>query len=452
MAVHTEVTDNSFDEEILASDKPVLVDFWAEWCGPCKMIAPVLDEIAAEHAEDLRVVKLNVDDNLRTAQRFEVMSIPTLMLFKNGEVQVRVVGAKSKSALLADIEPHFRGSPLGVRPLGSDAVSEALHQSAEIDVGSGTMAGWSLDLQFRLTELDSPPPIRPACSGPPPKKPSGRSSPNTRWTRPAASTVTPGMRSLKPATGSGSPSLPSSAMLRGDDVGELQRRLSALGFDPARSTRSSATTPCAPSWSSSGTRAYALMASAVERYSIISTASSSARGPVIWSLRCASGSERSNGSPGRSQNSVSPWVSTAGSPLPSSRCADSYVRLAPAQSNSTIRSFTTSGGGHLAKVDCYVGLRIVPDQANCMTAYYRGFSYESATSRRLAEIVQSRLPLHLGVPDGGTLGIALPILRETEMPAIEIQLGTPTLIVQRTADLARMLVEALNIWVVESPA
>jgi thioredoxin 1 len=107
MATHTDVTDTSFDEEILGSDKPVLVDFWAEWCGPCKMIAPILDEIADERPDDLRVVKLNVDDNIRTAQRFEVMSIPTLMLFKNGEVQLRVVGAKSKSALLADLEPHL---------------------------------------------------------------------------------------------------------------------------------------------------------------------------------------------------------------------------------------------------------------------------------------------------------------------------------------------------------
>lgn len=107
MAAHTEVTDNSFDEEILGSDKPVLVDFWAEWCGPCKMIAPILDEIADERPDDIRIVKLNVDDNIKTAQRYEVMSIPTLMLFKNGEVQLRVVGAKSKSALLADLEPHL---------------------------------------------------------------------------------------------------------------------------------------------------------------------------------------------------------------------------------------------------------------------------------------------------------------------------------------------------------
>jgi thioredoxin 1 len=101
------VTDKSFDEEVRASDTPVLVDFWAEWCGPCKMVAPILDEIADEKQGSLRIVKLNVDDNISTAQRFEVMSIPTLILFKDGEPQMRIVGAKSKSALLADIEAHL---------------------------------------------------------------------------------------------------------------------------------------------------------------------------------------------------------------------------------------------------------------------------------------------------------------------------------------------------------
>lgn len=101
------VTDSTFDEEVAHSDTPVLVDFWAEWCGPCKMIAPILDEIAAERAGSLRVVKLNVDDNVATARRFEVMSIPTLILFKGGEVQARIVGAKGKSALLTDIDPHL---------------------------------------------------------------------------------------------------------------------------------------------------------------------------------------------------------------------------------------------------------------------------------------------------------------------------------------------------------
>jgi thioredoxin 1 len=99
----TTVSDATFEEEIGAATEPVLVDFWAEWCGPCKMIAPVLEEIAEEYDGRLRIVKLNVDDNPQTARRFDVMSIPTLILFKDGQPKKRVVGAKGKNALLADL-------------------------------------------------------------------------------------------------------------------------------------------------------------------------------------------------------------------------------------------------------------------------------------------------------------------------------------------------------------
>ena len=98
------LTDSTFDEEIKGSDEPVLVDFWAEWCGPCKMIAPVLEEIADDSAGKLRVGKINVDENLELARRFEVMSIPTLILFKDGEPQHRIIGAKGKGQLLQELE------------------------------------------------------------------------------------------------------------------------------------------------------------------------------------------------------------------------------------------------------------------------------------------------------------------------------------------------------------
>jgi thioredoxin 1 len=99
----TTLSDMSFDEAVKLSDQPVLVDFWAEWCGPCKTIAPILEQIAVEKAGVLKVAKVNVDDNLEISRRFEVMSIPTLILFKDGEPKLRIVGAKPKGQLLQEI-------------------------------------------------------------------------------------------------------------------------------------------------------------------------------------------------------------------------------------------------------------------------------------------------------------------------------------------------------------
>jgi thioredoxin 1 len=95
--------ETTFDEVIGASDAPVLVDFWAEWCGPCKMIAPILEEIAGEHPGKIQIAKLNVDDHPDLAMRFDVMSIPTLILFKDGEAKKRMIGAKGKGQLLEEL-------------------------------------------------------------------------------------------------------------------------------------------------------------------------------------------------------------------------------------------------------------------------------------------------------------------------------------------------------------
>ncbi|MDP9498041.1 MAG: thioredoxin [Actinomycetota bacterium] len=100
-------TDATFADDVLQSDKPVLVDFWAEWCGPCKMVAPVLEEIARENAGKLEVVKLNIDENPGAARDYQIMSIPTMAVFSGGKIVKSIVGAKPKSALLKDLEAYL---------------------------------------------------------------------------------------------------------------------------------------------------------------------------------------------------------------------------------------------------------------------------------------------------------------------------------------------------------
>ena len=105
MAEHiVHISDESFEKEVLQSERPVLIDYWAEWCGPCKMIAPVLDEIATEYSDRLKVVKLNIDDNPQTPPKYGIRGIPTLMVFKNGQVEATKVGAVSKAQLTAFLD------------------------------------------------------------------------------------------------------------------------------------------------------------------------------------------------------------------------------------------------------------------------------------------------------------------------------------------------------------
>ncbi|PPG54399.1 thioredoxin [Rathayibacter sp. AY1G1] len=103
MSTAKSVTDASFQSDVLDSEKTVLVDFWAEWCGPCRMVAPILDQISAEHGDKIEIVKLNVDENPQTAAKYQITSIPAMKVYQNGEVVKTVIGAKPKPALEADL-------------------------------------------------------------------------------------------------------------------------------------------------------------------------------------------------------------------------------------------------------------------------------------------------------------------------------------------------------------
>jgi thioredoxin 1 len=107
VALIGDVTDQDFEARVLKSDTPVLVDFWAEWCVPCHMVSPVVEEIGRDKGDDLLVAKLNTDENPEITRKYGVMSIPTLMLFKDGETAARLVGARGKDALLKEIDPHI---------------------------------------------------------------------------------------------------------------------------------------------------------------------------------------------------------------------------------------------------------------------------------------------------------------------------------------------------------
>ncbi|KQQ25470.1 MULTISPECIES: thioredoxin [unclassified Frondihabitans] len=103
MSTATAVTDANFEAEVLNSDETILVDFWAEWCGPCRAVSPILDQIASEHSDKIKIVKLNVDDNPQTAMKYQITSIPAMKVYRGGEVVKTVIGAKPKPALEADL-------------------------------------------------------------------------------------------------------------------------------------------------------------------------------------------------------------------------------------------------------------------------------------------------------------------------------------------------------------
>jgi N-acetylmuramoyl-L-alanine amidase len=237
-------------------------------------------------------------------------------------------------------------------------------------------------------------------------------------------------------------------MLRGDDVAELQRRLSRLGFDTGRVDGifgDQTTTALMDFQRNAGLLADGILGrrtlDELERFSIRAGASGLVT-PLRERLAVARGPSDLHG---RRIAVAEPggFATGASAVCRALRDAGAAAALSFSHPDPSRQAAEANATG----VDCLIGLVLVPEVRSCTTAYYRGFRYESAASRRLAELVQGDLPAALGLADGGIAGMALPILRETRMPAVEIQLGAPELVIPRTVELARVVVGALTRWV-----
>lgn len=237
-------------------------------------------------------------------------------------------------------------------------------------------------------------------------------------------------------------------MLRGDDVGDLQRRLSILGFDSGRidGIFGGETAEALKDFQRNAGLPIDGMCGPRTLADLIRVQTPEGAVDLVSPLRERL-SMRETGN--RTLASREFAVGESGGFAPGVVAVCRSLRLAgaralelhdPSASRQAVAANT-------AGADCFISIRIAPERSSCTTAFYAGFHYESVTSRHLAEIVQNRLPGTLGLDDGGTCGMALPILRETRMPAIEIQLGSPTLVVQQTAALARVIVASLGAWV-----
>ncbi|MGD0219094.1 MAG: peptidoglycan-binding protein [Acidimicrobiales bacterium] len=237
-------------------------------------------------------------------------------------------------------------------------------------------------------------------------------------------------------------------MLRGDDVAELQSQLSRLGFDPGRVDGifgDQTVTALMDFQRNTGLAADGILGrrtlDELARFSIRAGASRLVT-PLRERLAVARGPSDLQG---RRFAVVEPggFATGANAICRALRDAGAAAALTLSHPDPSRQAAEANATG----VDCLVALLLVPEVRSCRTAYYRGFHYESAASRHLAELVQAELPVALGIDDGGIAGMALPILRETRMPAVEIQLGAPEVVVPKTAELARVVVVALTRWV-----
>ena len=421
------LSDATFDEHVKSSDLPVLVDFWAEWCGPCKMISPVLEEIAEEQAGKIQIGKLNIDDNLEVTRQIRGDEHPDV-----DPLQGRAAGSTpDRGEAEGSAPPRDRGVPVGL-PLSlgdeGDAVSDVqrrltaiLNSGAPIDAdgffGDATRAAIEAFQHLRGLRVDG------VCG-------------SQTWNILVEAGFRLGDRFLYRRT----------PMLRGDDVVDLQQRLSTLGFDTGRvdgifgdrTSRALAEfqrnvgMPVDGIAGGATLRELIRLESRHEEPELISSVRARAQlrhaPPTLTGRHVAIG-ER--GGLGSVTGALRRRLVLGGTQVTDLHHPDDSMQAHQAND---------------LGVDVFLGLRLNPALAECHTSYWAGIHDQSQGGRLLAELIQEIVPGLLGIVDGGAHGMSLAILRETRMPSVLVELGPASLVVERAALLAAALSTALGKW------
>ncbi len=421
----TNLTSATFDETIASSEVPVVVDFWAEWCGPCKMISPILGEIASEHLGQLTVTKLNVDEHPDLARRYDVMSIPTLLVFDGGEPRKRVVGAKGKGQLLEELS-RIPGNALPLKlGLSGDAVRDLQRR-----LTAAGFAASDAEPGLFCPETDAAVRAFQSAHG---LHPDGVVDDQT-WAALVEASFRLGDRLLAYRT----------PMLRGDDVVELQTDLGRLGFDAGRVDGifgARTAVAVAEFQRNSGLHPDGIFG--FETFQALRRLSKRTGATPVAEVREQEALLRS--SPRLADKRI--VVGELGGLGSLSRAVSKGLRRAGAR----VLTLDDPDGSLQAAVanrfqaDVYLGLSLVERPGS--VAYYAVAGFESVGGRRLAELLRQRLGEVLPMAASGAHGMRLPVLRETRMPAVLCELGPATAVASRSPRLAAAVTWAVETWV-----